>query len=144
MRPVGKGSQHRGEAGHAAGPVVAIHSPRDAVTTSGPAGAYDQGPCPEPAVSRSPRPVHATLHPVPVDAGATAELRDAIVTTRLRLLDVLHARARTLASAGRWSGPHRERYDHEAAELLAAGRALDGSLAGLLAALDAETGAGPT
>lgn len=72
------------------------------------------------------------------DPTARSELRSAIVTTRLRLLDVLHARARTLAATGEWAGPHRDRYEQDASELLAAGRALDGSLARLLAALDTE------
>lgn len=80
--------------------------------------------------------------PVSLDARAAQDLRDAIVITRSRLLDVLHARARTLATIGTWVGPHRARYDQDAAELLAAGRALDRSLAGLLTAIDAELAAG--
>lgn len=81
------------------------------------------------------------LQPVVTDGVAAAQLRTAITAARARLLDVLHARARTLASITSWSGPHRERYDHDAAELLAAGRALDTSLRQLLIALDAETDA---
>lgn len=77
------------------------------------------------------------------DPTARSDLRSAIVTTRLRLLDVLHARARTLAATGSWTGPHRDRYEQEATELLTAGRALDGSLARLLDALDAERPGGP-
>lgn len=78
------------------------------------------------------------MEPVRTDRVAAGELRDAIVTTRSRLLDVLHARARTLASITTWAGPHRTRYDEDAAELLAAGRALDDSLRQLLVALEAE------
>lgn len=84
---------------------------------------------------------HLSLEPQPAglpDRAAASELRSAIVTARSRLLDVLHARARTLASITTWEGPHRTRYDEDAAELLAAGRALDGSLRQLLVALEAE------
>ena len=82
---------------------------------------------------------HTTpLEPIRTDRAAAGELRAALVTARSRLLDVLHARARTLSSVTTWVGPHRERYDEDAAELLAAGRALDASLRQLLAALDAE------
>lgn len=78
------------------------------------------------------------------DRVAADELRAAIATARARLLDVLHARARTLSSITTWVGPHRQRYDQDAAELLASGRALDASLRGLLVALDAELAADPT
>lgn len=78
------------------------------------------------------------LHAVRTDRAAASELRAAIATTRARLLDVLHARARTLSSVTTWVGPHRQRYDEDAAELLAAGRELDESLRQLLIALDAE------
>ena len=78
------------------------------------------------------------LHAARADRAAAGELRAAIATARARLVDVLHARARTLASVTTWVGPHRQRYDEDAAELLAAGRALDESLRQLLVALDAE------
>lgn len=85
------------------------------------------------------------LEPTHAERAAASELRTAIVTARSRLLDVLHARARTLASVTTWEGPHRTRYDEDAAELLAAGRALDGSLRQLLVALEAELdGAAPS
>lgn len=78
------------------------------------------------------------LRPVQTDPHSSHQLHAAIVTARHRLLDVLHARARTLGSIGTWSGPHRTRYDQDAEELLAAGRALDASLGQLLTALEAE------
>lgn len=78
------------------------------------------------------------LQPVTTDTRAAHELRTAITTTRQRLLDVLHARARTLGSTLTWHGPHRDRWEEDTAELLAAGRLLDQTLAGLLDALDAE------
>lgn len=80
----------------------------------------------------------APLHPVRTDPHSTHQLHAAIVTARHRLLDVLHARARTLGSIGTWAGPHRARYDRDAEELLAAGRALDASLGELLTAVEAE------
>lgn len=78
------------------------------------------------------------LRPVQTDPHSAHELHAAIVMARHRLLDVLHARARTLGSIGTWSGPHRDRYDQDAEELLAAGRALDASLGELLTALEAD------
>lgn len=74
----------------------------------------------------------------PLHVATALELRSAIRVTRLRLLDVLHARARTLAGLPTWVGPHRRRHDEDATALLDAGRALDASLQALLVALDAE------
>lgn len=84
----------------------------------------------------------APLRPVRTDPRSAHDLYLAITTARHRLLDVLHARARTLGTIGSWTGPHRTRYDRDAEELLAAGRALDASLGELLTALEAEIGAG--
>jgi len=92
-------------------------------------------------------PPRPDLHAVPTiaapsstieDRAAALDLRDAIAATRGRLLDVLHARARSLHGVATWVGPHRHRYDQDALELLAAGRDLDASLAELLHTLDAE------
>lgn len=81
---------------------------------------------------------HPPLQPVRTDTASAHELRRTIAMTRSRLLDVLHARAQTLAAATAWTGPHRRRYEEDAANLLDAGRALDRALADLLAALDTE------
>lgn len=78
------------------------------------------------------------LHPTTTATPSAFELRAAITTTRERLLDVLHARVRTLGSTLTWNGPHRDRWEADTRELLAAGRVLDEALAGLQAALDAE------
>ena len=91
-----------------------------------------------------PSPIDPPRTAAVADPAAAGELRAAITTTRSRLLDVLHARARTLGSIATWSGPHRRRYDEDAAELLAAGRALDASLRTLLVALEAEADAAAT
>jgi len=80
----------------------------------------------------------APLRPVRTDPPSAHQLHAAITTARHRLLDVLHARARTLGIGGTWVGPHRDRHDQEAEELLAAGRALDASLGALLTAIEAE------
>ena len=82
------------------------------------------------------------LQPVTTDTRVAHELRAAITTTRQRLVDVLHARARTLGSTLTWHGPHRDRWEQDTADLLAAGRLLDQTLAELLTALDAELDAG--
>lgn len=82
------------------------------------------------------------LRPAETDTPSARELRTAITTTRRRLVDVLHARARTLGSTLTWYGPHRDRWEQDTADLLAAGRVLDQTLAGLLTALDAEIEAG--
>lgn len=78
------------------------------------------------------------LQPARTDTVSAHELRSTIAATRGRLLDVLHARATTLSTATAWVGPHRRRYEQDAAELLDAGRVLDRALADLLCALDAE------
>lgn len=82
------------------------------------------------------------LRPLTTDTPSAHELRHAITTTRDRLVDVLHARARTLGTTLTWHGPHRDRWERDTADLLAAGRLLDQTLLGLLTALDAEIEAG--
>ena len=61
-----------------------------------------------------------------------------IATARARLHEVLEDRARSMATPITWAGPHRERYDEDAADLLAAGHVLDHVLRDLLTAVDAE------
>lgn len=78
------------------------------------------------------------LQPVRTDTASALELRAAIATARVRLLDVLQDRARTLAAPTSWVGPHRRRYEQDATDLLRAGHELDRALAGLQSALDAE------
>ncbi len=82
--------------------------------------------------------LHALLQPVRTDGAAAQELRASITAARARLADVLHDRATTLSTGTSWVGPHRRRYEQDAADLLDAGRVLDRVLTDLLAALDAE------
>lgn len=81
---------------------------------------------------------HPPLQPVLTDTASAHELRAMITSARARLHEVLHDRSRTRTTVSSWTGPHRERYDVDAADLLATGRVLDDALRDLLTALDAE------
>ena len=88
-----------------------------------------------------PDPVHSPLQPVRTATAGAHELRVTIAETRARLRDVLHDRSRTTDDRPDWHGPHRAQWDHDSADLQRAGRSLDATLSGLLAALDAEIAA---
>lgn len=78
------------------------------------------------------------LQPVLRCTASAHELRAAITTTRVRLHEVLEDRQRSAGTPVTWAGPHRQRYDEDTTDLLAAGRLLDHVLRDLLTALDAE------
>ena len=127
MRPARQGSQpHEGR------------DPPQSTGRTGPCSAGAGSGVGRMHATRGPGVHHPHLQPVRTDSAAALELRSSIVATRARLADVLHARATTLAAATSWVGPHRRRYEQDAADLLDAGRVLDGVLADLLTALDAE------